>query len=294
MKCSTNSRQNHEQWLGSASPAQVWIALSHPKPWGPSALASIDIGDQNRKHLTNIFSLYSDSRIQIITQTNSPEIVLFFAVAFEHDQRLYRIPLTNYDNIRDLSWQDIIDNKPAYQKYLSPTPIYLICTNDQHDPCCGKWGQALFDQASSTENLWQCSHLGGDRFAANVVSLPAGNYYRQVDEAALQSVITAEKQNTIYIDQFAGRSCYDRISQVAFHHLLRAYPKTSINDWHLDEKDEKEPLHFTITFQGKNGSKVMISIEQINTGISDFFNCHATTKTEIVYFQLHQIKTTND
>ncbi len=144
MKCSTNSRHNQEQWLGSASPAQVWIALSHPKPWGASALTSIAIGDQNRKHLTAIFSLYADSRIQIITQDNSSEIVLFFAVAFEHDQRLYRIPLANYDGIRDLNWQDIIDNKPAYQKYLSPNPIYLICTNDQHDPCCGKWGQALF------------------------------------------------------------------------------------------------------------------------------------------------------
>jgi hypothetical protein len=293
MKCSTNSRHNQEQWVGSASPAQVWIALSHPKPWGASALASIAIGDQNRKHLTTIFSIYADSRIQIITQNNSSEIVLFFAVAFEHDQRLYRIPLANYDCIRDLNWQDIIDNKPAYQKYISPTPIYLICTNDQHDPCCGKWGQALFDQSQSTENLWQCSHLGGDRFAANVVSLPAGNYYRQVDSDALKSIIESEKQNTLYVDRFAGRSCYDRITQVAFHHLLRTYPQTGINDWSLVGKEEKVTLRFSIGFLGKNDRKVIVDIEQINTGISDFFNCHATTKTEIVYFQLHALKVVN-
>lgn len=292
MECSTNSRLNQEPWLGSASPAQVWIALSHPKPWGANALSSIDIGDQNRKHLTSIFSLYPDSRIQIITQNNSSEIVLFFAVAFEHDQRLYRIPLSNYDSIRDLQWQDIIDNKPAYQKYSSHTPVYLICTNDQHDPCCGKWGQQLFDQNSNTKNLWQCSHLGGDRFAANVVSLPTGSYYRQIDEQALKAIIEAEKQNTIYIDRFAGRSCYDRITQVAFHYLLRANPQTAINDWQLKEKNENEPLHYTITFQGKADDEVTINIEQINTGISDFFSCHATTKTEIVYFQLHEIKTT--
>lgn len=290
MSCSQYSRQNNEAWLGTASPAQVWIALSHPKPWGATALASVDIGDQNRKHLTSLFSLYSDSRIQIITQKETSDIVLFFAVAFEHDQRLYRIPLENYDQILKLSWKDIIAHKPEYQKYLTDDAIYLICTNAQHDPCCGERGQALFDQYSHNEQVWQCSHLGGDRFAANMVSLPTGSYYRRVDADALRNIIATEQKNRVHISNFAGRSCYERITQVAFYYLLKTYPETTINDWTFKNKEETEPLLFNVTFLDQDGHEVIVTIEQINTGISDFFTCNAATKTEIVYFQFQGIK----
>lgn len=290
MSCSHSSRQNNEHWLGTASPAQVWIALSHPKPWGATALASIAIGDQNRKHLTSLFSLYNDSRIQIITRTDSKDIILFFAVAFEHDQRLYRIPLESYDQIVNLNWQDIIANKPEYQKYLSSVPIYLICTNDQHDPCCGERGQALFDQYVTDEQVWQCSHLGGDRFAANMVSLPTGSYYRRVDATALNAIIAAEQKKQVQLDHFAGRSCYDRITQVALYYLLKTFPGTTINDWTWIRKEESKLLIFDCIFQNKEGTELIATIEQINTGISDFFTCNATTKTEIVYFQFHGIE----
>lgn len=285
MSCSHSSRQNNEQWLGTASPAQVWIALSHPKPWGATALASVDIGDLNRKHLTSLFSLYPDSRIQIVTQKSTSDIILFFAVAFEHDQRLYRIPLENYDQILDLSWSDIIANKLAYQKYLTDDAIYLICTNAQHDPCCGERGQALFDQYADNEQVWQCSHLGGDRFAANIVSLPTGNYYRRVDADALKKIIAAEQHQQVHIDNFAGRSCHERITQVALHYLLKTFPETSIHHWTFKSQKECKPLFFHLTFLDQGGHEIIVMIEQINTGISDFFTCNAATKTEIVYFQ---------
>ena len=39
------------------------------------------------------------------------------------------------------------------------------------------------------EAVWECSHVGGDRFAANVVVLPDGFYYGQLDpESAVATV----------------------------------------------------------------------------------------------------------
>lgn len=288
--CSRISTDHKEPWLGTASPAKLWIAISHPKPWGASALASIDIGELNRKHLTTIFGICPDSRVQVITQDDSTAKILFFAVAFENDQRLYRFPLACYDDIQNFSWQSMIDGDKAYDQYLTTEPIYLVCTNDQHDPCCGRVGQALFEEAKSNHHVWQSSHLGGDRFAANVVSLPQGNYYRRVTSDGFKKIIEAEKQSLLDLQHFAGRSCYARIEQVAYYYLLEAQTEAKINQWRLVETQELEARNFSCIFESVAKQKVSIQLSQINTGIEDFLSCHATTKSEIVYFQLQAIK----
>ncbi len=288
--CSRISTDHKEPWLGTASPAKVWIAVSHSKPWGASALASIDIGETNRKHLTTIFAICPDSRVQVITQDISTEKTLFFAVAFESDQRLYRIPLVSYDDVQNLSWQSMMDGDKAYDQYLTDEPIYLVCTNDQHDPCCGRVGQALFEETKIAKQVWQSSHLGGDRFAANVVSLPQGNYYRRVTNDGLKKIIDAENHALVDLQHFAGRSCYARIEQVAYYYLLEAQPEAKINQWRLVKTQELEAKTFSCIFESLAPKIVSIELIQINTGIEDFFSCHATTKSEIVYFQLKTIK----
>lgn len=289
-RCADNSRQNHEPFLGSASPAQVWIALSAPTPWGTHALSSIEIGETNKKHLTALFNIGLDSRIQIITRPDAVGIVLFFAVSKEQDTRLYKIPLGSYDDILTLDWQALLANHDRYHQYLSQEAIFLICTNEQHDPCCGKFGQALFDTSSSYPNVWQSSHLGGDRFTANIVSLPQGNYYRRVDTEALSEIMVAEKQGWIAIRQFAGRSCYSRTAQIAYYYLLDS-PEHSFDDqWHLIEATEQHTNHFQVIFENQQAKTVSVELEQINTGIEDYLSCHATTKSPLVYFQLTELK----
>lgn len=58
-------------------------------------------------------------------------------------------------------------------------PIVLVCTHGGVDPCCARFGRpvaaALADRFG--EMVWESSHVGGCRFAANVVCLPAGVSY---------------------------------------------------------------------------------------------------------------------
>jgi hypothetical protein len=54
---------------------------------------------------------------------------------------------------------------------VSEEPIYLVCTHGRHDACCAVRGRpvAAALAAAYPERTWECSHIGGDRFAANVV-----------------------------------------------------------------------------------------------------------------------------
>jgi hypothetical protein len=77
---------------------------------------------------------------------------------------------------------------------------YLVCTQGRHDQCCAIDGRpvALALAAARAEETWECTHVGGDRFAANIVLLPHGLTYGRVDaETALAVVETYEQGHVV-------------------------------------------------------------------------------------------------
>ena len=90
--------------------------------------------------------------------------------------------------ITRIDWHALdADDAPGIGE-AGPAMVHLVCTNGRHDPCCADHGRPVvraLDEAGRPE-VWESTHVGGDRFAANVVSLPHGVYYGRVepDEAA--------------------------------------------------------------------------------------------------------------
>src|SRR3712207_7435783 len=83
-------------------------------------------------------------------------------------------------------------------------PVYRVCAHGGHEACCALRGRPLARAlpADDPDDVWECSHLGGDRFAANVLVLPHGFYYGQVpgDGAELRSEEhTSELQSRQYL-----------------------------------------------------------------------------------------------
>ena len=70
----------------------------------------------------------------------------------------------------------------------SDAPLYAVCTHARHDQCCAVRGRPVVEAlaAAHPELTWECSHLGGDRFAATMVVFPHGLLYGRIsaDEAA--------------------------------------------------------------------------------------------------------------
>ena len=75
------------------------------------------------------------------------------------------------------SWRRSIPRGPRVSRRR--TPVFLVCTHGRRDACCAGrgWPVAVALTEAFPEQTWQCSHVGGDRFAANVVMLPHGLYY---------------------------------------------------------------------------------------------------------------------
>lgn len=74
-------------------------------------------------------------------------------------------------------------SQPAELPERPQAPIILVCTHGVHDACCAIRGRPVAAALAARwpDLVWECTHVGGDRFAPNVVLLPQGFYYGNLD-----------------------------------------------------------------------------------------------------------------
>lgn len=99
----------------------------------------------------------------------------------------------------------------------SERPAYLVCTHARHDRCCAVRGRPVVAALAEAypEETWECSHLGGDRFAATMILLPHGLYYGRVPAANAPDIAAAYQRGLIVPEHFRGRSARTPAVQAA-------------------------------------------------------------------------------
>jgi hypothetical protein len=86
-------------------------------------------------------------------------------------------------------------------------PLYLVCAHSKHDTCCALRGRpvaAALDQ-QRPGRVWECSHVGGERFAANVLVLPSGLLYGRVLPFAAAEFVAATEAGEVVGALLRGR-----------------------------------------------------------------------------------------
>ena len=99
-----------------------------------------------------------------------------------------------------------------------PHPLLLVCTHGKHDACCARRGLPVFEAMRELVDegwVWQCSHVGGDRFAGNVVCLPEGVYYGRVEAGDVLGLVDEHLAGRIQLERYRGRCCYSFPVQAA-------------------------------------------------------------------------------
>ena len=96
-------------------------------------------------------------------------------------------------------------------------PLFGVCTHGRHDACCAERGRpvAAALTASHPSETWEISHMGGDRFAANMVVLPEGLYYGRMDPGTASQVASLHEEGRVDLGRLRGRSSYPMPVQYA-------------------------------------------------------------------------------
>ena len=115
----------------------------------------------------------------------------------------------------------------------SADPLVAVCAHGKHDRCCAVRGRraAAAIHAEFPEWTWECSHLGGDRFAATMIVLPHGLYYGRMDTDDPGRPVRLFREGRVEVARLRGRSSLPEVVQAAQHHARLRFGSDGIDDF---------------------------------------------------------------
>ena len=130
------------------------------------------------------------------------------------------------------------DRRPTWGEPVD-RPLYLVCTHARRDRCCATFGRPIFDALTEGrgESVWETSHTGGHRFAANLLVLPAGLLYGGLSPFDVAHVVEAYEDGELSLPHLRGRSRFPKIAQAAEVALRHDLDLTAIDALELVSVD---------------------------------------------------------
>jgi len=128
-----------------------------------------------------------------------------------------RVDIDESRDLLDIDLEVLDADEPPGHGAPPPSFVHLVCTNGKHDRCCADLGRPVIRALieAGVEEVWESSHIGGDRFAANIVCLPTGVYFGRVPPDEAVRIVTEHAGGLLDIDCYRGRSCYPPLMQAA-------------------------------------------------------------------------------
>ena len=218
-RCSTSARRRGDPLVGTAAPATRWLLLEHPGGWAPAALDSAGIESSVADRLHHA-ALEVGGRVVLVRRAAGRGEGVErggqrqWAVVDVDGRQQWGFWRAGDDLAAPL--RELVDG-PAAQVEPSvsdpptmapPLPLFLVCTHGRHDVCCAVRGRPVAAELADKwpDHTWECTHIGGDRFAANVLVVPDGTVYGGLDPATAVSVIERHLSGQLDTDHLRGFS----------------------------------------------------------------------------------------
>ncbi len=208
-RCSGASVLRDEPIAGTASHVRAFLLVEHTGAWGLNALRDARLPDGLGDRLLRS-SHAAGVRVLLARRPDRSGTGDVRVVAAYADPVAPWMESAACADIHEVLDLDLAALGRGRSLGLEPTEgsLFCVCTHGKHDACCAERGRpvAAALEAAHPEETWEVSHIGGDRFAANLVVLPHGLYYGRLDPAAALGVAGTHLAGGLDLDHFRGRS----------------------------------------------------------------------------------------
>lgn len=224
LACSAESILREEPVLGTASRVRRWLLVEQPGPWGRDALLESRMEERVARTLQSR-ARRSGVRVVLLRRPRWAEAGprRAYLVHTAPSARWIEQLEVDDDGLLDLDLGVLALGTPPGVGRAVAGSVRLVCTNGRHDPCCADEGRpvmrALADEG--LDEVWESSHVGGDRFAANVVFLPTGVFYGRVPAERAAELIRDHDRGLLHLDHYRGRCSLPPMTQAAEIFLRR-------------------------------------------------------------------------
>lgn len=216
--CAERSADLGEPMLGTAPRVDVWIILTHRSTWRAKALTDNNLPVPVQNWLDAQVAAFAaaglKARPQFARQSGqgaAAGITLFVARGGE----LWRFDAADERELPSLDLTS--ESNLAARCRRVREPQYFVCTNGQRDVCCSRFGLPVYARLRDRvgARAWQTTHVGGHRFAANVLALPQGALYGRLEPDAVDGFLAAVEAGQLAKPHLRGRSALPGEAQAA-------------------------------------------------------------------------------
>ncbi|WP_267279133.1 sucrase ferredoxin [Arthrobacter sp. CDRTa11] len=245
---------------GTASHGVVWVLIEYRGGWPLNGFEGLDLKPET-KALVLSAAKAARARVLLVRRAGlrRREGQSRWAVLRHEDSGAYRQQWGTWSRDEDLAEIATALSLPGTPGH---PPVILVCTHGQRDQCCAVWGRPVGRALSERwpELVWECSHVGGDRFAANVVVAPDGVYYGNLDAESSVATVEEHLAGRIHAEYLRGYTDLVPAQQAAVAATLRRFGPAGRNDYRVVETS-RDGDRWRIRITGRPPHPVSVDVE---------------------------------
>lgn len=300
------SRDSAEQSFGTASTGDVWLLIEYREAWGAHALEDSALPARVKNHLNKFCKTVPGARLLFVKQERvRPDPLSCFVVRCrERAPSIVKLQLLDYGELLNFDADALATGASLAGQVRTDEPLFLVCTHGKRDKCCAKFGYALYKSlrghvaeaaAAGDARVWQSSHVGGDRFAANLICFPHGLFYAHVTEAAGRTIIAEYERGRLVLDGYRGRASYSYPVQAAEFFIRTETGLAAIDELRYLRHERTGERSWLVKFVETGARKIHEA--HIAASMSEFHNyitCNAAAEQRVVQYGLKEYRATHD
>ncbi|GAA1710401.1 hypothetical protein GCM10009745_68010 [Kribbella yunnanensis] len=284
--CAAMALQRGDSLMATAPPADRWLLIESRTPWPPQALTALPhVGPEVARRCADLG--YRPVLIRRHGRADQAVVRRYALVdcrpghesirwgEFDADADLVTV-------LKAVAAGNLTDLQPPTQE-----PIYLVCTHGRHDACCAVRGRpvAAALTAAYPDRTWECSHIGGDRFAGNVVVLPQALFYGQVTPDRALEVAKHHAEGRVVPDLLRGAGTFPPPVQAAQHYARQAGHSLDLTALRPTQIHPLPNHHYKVTL-----THVVVELSIHFDTLDARLTCAGKSPTQVRRFELHSIE----
>ncbi len=293
--CSIASREAGERVIGTASVGNFWVLIEYAGVWSSNALEGSTLPREIKSRLLTLSQTIPRARVLFIRRgrAGTSHLNLFTVRSSERRPSIVKFRFTRYEDLTGLDFDALAKGETVGGEPTNE-PLYLVCTHGRRDKCCAKFGWPLYRylREHAGECVWQSSHVGGDRFAANLLCFPHGLFYARMDEESGMRVVDEYRRGRILTQNYRGRACYVHPVQAAEYFVRTESGAQGVEDLRHISTERLNDETRRIRFSSADGETLHeATVVRRESNFRNLISCHAAQEKHVPQYALEEYRT---